>query len=410
MARYRPARSRASSFIEDVIRKSHQATRLLAATGYKPDAFVLPQRPLSANQMRTVLSQHFRNRTPPVRSASQADAVARLPPGKADPSLRHGPNIWESTKAGFRGIADSLPFEGGNVLPAAVWAAGAALSGSSPGQAFYRRLSAERGQDRYDEAMHPTARSVGKWTGTAAQMALLPAEGIFVKGGARLAEAAPMLAREWGVVGATGGGISAASRGMSDYLHGERSSAAEYAGDFVGGGADALLSRFGYGGAAGAAGGATASVATDVLDGRAPSIEHMRQAAVAGADSGILAGAAGRSWSNSLRPRQKGDLGERLSLARTLIGGDLPRFGPKRAVYPRGRKTIPDHATIRRMLVEAKFGPSAHLSRNQRVAYEFYGPGYRVDSFLPRDVGAIAAFPAAMIGAQIEQRHTKPLP
>ncbi len=62
-------------------------------------------------------------------------------------------------------------------------------------------------------------------------------------------------------------------------------------------------------------------------------------------------------------------------------------------------------ARLRKMLVEAKFGPSARLSRNHRVAHDALGrDGYRIDSFLPRDVGAVAAFPAAIIGVQFGGR------
>jgi hypothetical protein len=398
------ARSRASNSPDDVLRKKLDVGRQLSAAGFKPDAFILKRTPLTAEQMRATVSQALRGGQRPMALPSAADALRRMPSGKSNRFPQPSPSLWESTMAGVRGLPDSLPLEAGNYIPAVLTAMQAAQMGLNPFYIFNRQLALERYWDRYDETVHPTARKIGKWTGTAVQMAALPAEGLLVKGGTRLAEAAPLLLREQAVMGGTAGGLSAASRGVTDYLQGKRSSAAEYAGDFVGGATDALLSRYGYGGAAGAAGGATGAAAADLFRGQMPSIENMRRGAVDGGFLALPAGMLGRSWSNGLSIRQKGVLGENLSLARTVARGDLPQLGPKRAVQVSGRKTFPDHRTLLGKLVEAKFGPKAKLSQNQTIALNQLGPDrFRVDAFLPRDVGVLTAYPAAVFGSQLRE-------
>lgn len=334
----------------------------------------------------------------------KVDAVGRILGTNAWRNGSPPSTMSQSIKAGMRGALDSMPFDLGDKLPASYYGLGALLSGRDAGLAYERQLAAEHAQNRYDEAVHPTARTSGKIAGTVVQLLAMPGEAAVLKGGARLAEAAPMMAREWGAITGLGAAAPAAVRGVSDLVRGERSSAADYAGDFVGGGTDALLSRFGLGSGAGAAGGAAGAATTDLVNGRLPSLEHLRREAVVGAEAGATGGIVGRRLSNALKPMEKGRLGERMSIMRTILSGDIPRSGPKRAIKVSGRKTIPDHETVRKMLVEAKFGPKAKLSKGQRAAYEYFGPeGYRVDSFLPRDVGAIAAYPASMMAVHFQE-------
>jgi hypothetical protein len=50
---------------------------------------------------------------------------------------------------------------------------------------------------------------------------------------------------------------------------------------------------------------------------------------------------------------------------------------------------------------EQKFGRSIRRLRpNQQAALAQYGDRYRVDHFLPRDVGAAVAYPFALLGYQ----------
>ena len=57
------------------------------------------------------------------------------------------------------------------------------------------------------------------------------------------------------------------------------------------------------------------------------------------------------------------------------------------------------------LMSEQKSGPTARLSPAQLKALAEFGELYRVDHFLPRDVGAAVAFPFAELGAQSVDRN-----
>lgn len=99
----------------------------------------------------------------------------------------------------------------------------------------------------------------------------------------------------------------------------------------------------------------------------------------------------GAEGSAALPPRAKGLLGEGLSTAKTIAQGDWPVGSQVRKVMQNGKTTVLDHETAKGIYVEAKFGPSARLTRNQRYAQRQWGPGYRVDRWMPRHVGYITA-------------------
>jgi hypothetical protein len=65
-----------------------------------------------------------------------------------------------------------------------------------------------------------------------------------------------------------------------------------------------------------------------------------------------------------------------------------------------GLKTIPDHVQQSGRVVEAKFGFSAGLTRNQRQAQRELGAGYRVDRWTPDHIGyGTGALQGAAAGA-----------
>lgn len=129
---------------------------------------------------------------------------------------------------------------------------------------------------------------------------------------------------------------------------------------------------------------------------------HRPLATAAGDGIGIGASladgfAAGRGFSNALSPAMKGNLGEMLSAGKSLLSGDLPMFKPGSLSLDRqpiqllnGRRTIPDHVQRSGRVVEAKFGFSAGLTRNQRQAQRELGPMYRVDRWTPDHIGYAA--------------------
>ena len=77
--------------------------------------------------------------------------------------------------------------------------------------------------------------------------------------------------------------------------------------------------------------------------------------------------------------------------------------GPKKMLTFTGGRTIPDHISADQAgnvinVVEAKFGPSARLSKGQRGAFTGGVENYRVDHFLPQDIGAALGLHVAQIG------------
>lgn len=144
----------------------------------------------------------------------------------------------------------------------------------------------------------------------------------------------------------------------------------------------------------------------------------LHDAALAAHVAGYVAapvGLAGRRVSDSLPMRQKGKLGDTLGVGRSLANGDWPKAFQKRyylngAEARRGNPyTVVDQKTMRGLLTEQKFGRSIKdLSDNQNLALAEFGPeGYRVDHFLPRDVGVIVAYPAGNASARAVKQGQK---
>lgn len=68
-----------------------------------------------------------------------------------------------------------------------------------------------------------------------------------------------------------------------------------------------------------------------------------------------------------------------------------------------GGHTVPDHISTDKAgnvvnVVEAKFGPTARLSNRQTEAYAGAVKDYRVDHFLPQDIGAALGLHVAQVG------------
>lgn len=128
----------------------------------------------------------------------------------------------------------------------------------------------------------------------------------------------------------------------------------------------------------------------------------------AGIGLSVLDGAAaGRALANGMSRSLKGTVGEVLSLGKSFVSGDVPKFKPgslrldrKPIELSNGLKTIPDHVQKSGRVVEAKFGFSAGLSRNQRQAQRELGAGYRVDRWTPDHIGyATGALQGGAAGA-----------
>ena len=152
----------------------------------------------------------------------------------------------------------------------------------------------------------------------------------------------------------------------------------------------------------GAAAGAVTSATQDILNGRPVSLDGARQTAAIGGGIGGLGSVAGRAWSNGLSNAEKGDLGEALSRLRTMARGDRTLPGGKsRAYLKSGRYTYPDQRTLSGELVESKFGVSARLSPRQLEAHLQPLSGYRVDGFVPYDIGMAFGLPSAALAYRL---------
>jgi len=110
-----------------------------------------------------------------------------------------------------------------------------------------------------------------------------------------------------------------------------------------------------------------------------------------------LGGRAGLLASGSFPANVKGALGEALSMDKTIGNGDFPRSVQVRRPLAT-RWTDLDHTTFGGQDVEAKFGPSADLTAAQRRAAKELAR-YRVDWWLPRDVGKLTGSAASTTGA-----------
>ena len=243
-----------------------------------------------------------------------------------------------------------------------------------------------------------TAEKLG---GTAAKLSARAEK--FIRGsskiGVRIKETTPLTLRERAFIGGAGGVTGAGGQAFSDATSGHFSSFGDYAGAALGGTVNGLMAIKGRPILAGAAGGAATSLAQDEFNGRAPSLEHAALSASMSGLGGAVAGVMGHATAARLDKKAKEKLGELGSRARTLARGDRTVSTEKRRLYlSDGKYTYPDQRTASNQFVESKFGVWADLSERQKQAYRELGLNYRVDHFLPRDVGAVTGLLGAQAG------------
>ncbi len=390
----RPLQPRAEKSMPLNARQKYQ---LLQAMGVNapPPASRGGQQRLDQCEVTPVPLQITRVPQAPARSIASMRSGARPPLSPA--GFQSSSDLIGSTKAFARGAADSLPFGLADRGFAVVHALGDASSGRNFLASYDRRLKAEDAQDRYDEAMHPTARLGGEITGNVAQT-LIPMLGPARM--ARIAEATPaLLFKETGKLMGFGGLSNAALEGVIDGVNGEVSPA-KILGAGIGGAAGTFLALKGRPGAAASATGAATSFAQDLLSGNVNSGSLLRalNAAAAGSVAAGVTGRLGARTANGLSIRTKGRLGEALSKGRTWVRGDRVANTHEPIDLTQGY-TVADHITRGRQAVEAKFGRYAKLSKRQRQAVDELDD-YRVDHFLPRDVGAMIELPLGMFTYQ----------
>jgi hypothetical protein len=374
-------------------------------------------------------------------------AVERAAPRKAQPAAkpRAAPmrsksvtdEIMAQGGAAARGAIDEVTF---GLADTASAGAQTLLAGGLDGfgERFNQELAEERAADAYDEQHYGLARGSGRVAGFVGSLALTGGAGAGVKAGARVVLGAKKLDRAAkaankvkriaalnprGLTGlAVGGGAvgGVAGQATSDVISGDLSSLQEYGGAGLGGATAALLlraPRVGSGKAAeavhrlvqnprtvGGVEGAATAAYQGALEGRDVGLGEVANAARAGVIGGQFGDVAGKYGANALPRRAKEELGDNLSILKSVSEGEglslLTQLGPKRRAaqnrqvavpLPGGGSTRADHVTDTGRAIEAKFGAYARLEPRQIQARHELDPNrYQINHFLPTDIGRMA--------------------
>lgn len=204
--------------------------------------------------------------------------------------------------------------------------------------------------------------------------------------------------REYATVVAGTGLLNGGLEGAASLATGHTGTVGDYAGATIGG-ALGGLATFGVGPRLGAAveGGMT-PVAQALLNGRAISPREVRNRVAAGAFFANTGEVSSIRKVNNLSSKQKGRLGEALSVAKTLARLDLPLSLQEDIHLALGGKTVADQLTLTKKIVEAKFGQYARLTHRQRQAKAEFPERYRHDHWQKEDVGKIGGYGLGNLG------------
>ncbi len=367
---------------------------------------------------------------PPKRQTA-VPALATKPKGRgyAPPPTPEAIRLAdERAAATFHGFSDGVTFGAGDQLSAL---AHAGLPGDGHwSERYHEQKAVLKAQDAYDQAHHPMMRTTGQVAGALVTAvtpfgleagalraaSYFPKAARFVKGATATQRITP-LARglgdhaRWSAIAAgAGGGMGVAGQGASDWASGRRSSLGSYGAAAVGGGVDSLGTVYLGPARGGALGGAVSAAADDAFNGRMPSLVRVSEGAAAGSVMGKGMGALGTFRVHALPARNngskglhKGAVGESLSKARSWLEGE--GVNPNRQIVRVGnRYTVLDHRTLSGKPVEAKFGYAARLSTPQKML-RAKEEDYRVDHFLPEDIGKLLSLPFTSFGAGLEEER-----
>lgn len=410
MAGYRPARGGVLETMDDFVKRRQ---REVANLGREAEAVahraygdalrtgrdLVLRTQSEVNRLGSELMSASRPAKSPVAGQKRPASTVNRPTASSRPAPRSALQQGvDQTLAAARGAQDAFTLGLGDRAYAGGRALMDAAHGADLGDAWRGHWATEQARDAYDAKNYRTARTVGEIAGTGLGLVALGPVDAMLAGGVRIAQAAPMIAREAAVLGGIGAGGGVVSQAVTDLQSRRLGSVGDYVGSAVGGTAAALASARGRPGQAGAVGGATTSIVQDALNGRPVDWRGASQAALAGGYVAAPFGYAGRRYSNSLPIAAKGELGEAMGRVRTMANGRKPVPGGTRVKLDSERVTVLDEGDPEAWMSEQKFGPRARLSRNQMEAYNQFGDRYRVDHFLPRDIGVAAAYPFGQIG------------
>jgi hypothetical protein len=334
---------------------------------------------------------------------------------------------------------DGATWGQGDKIYAGIGALTDGLRGESVEDAYRKRIAYEQARDQYYAQNYGRARTVGEVAGAfvpipgagpLGAVKLLGKAGKLgefgkvldkaYKTGERIKQATPLARGERVVVGGLGAAGGAGGQLYSDAMSGHASSWRNYVGAMGAGVLQAQMALRGRPMVAGAVGGATTSVAQDVLNGRTVSLANAAEAAGAGGAAGKIGDAMGRVrfYRRGLSPvglkdpsqalaragqpltnQEKAAMGEALSKLRTRINFDRTTSTAKAKLpLAGGGHTFPDQLTQLGKIIEAKAGLAARLTKRQLQALAEYGSQYRVDHLLPKDVGSLFGVLAAQGG------------
>lgn len=338
--------------------------------------------------------------------AATKKTAGQVGQGVAKVTQQISPVLGENRRAFGSGLVDAITFDLADPAGSVGGAAWDKLHGKSFADSYKARMAAKAAQDTYDREHYGIARGVGEVLGTGAVLGIAaPLEGAALS--ARIAQATPLILREYAALGGAGAAAGVGGQVINDLGRGHPGSLGDYAGAAVGGAVGGALAPSGRASVSGAAMGATTSVAQDAFNGRldSGSFDRAMSGARVGGAFGFVGGRLGSSDAQALSRREKELLGEEFSSLRTWARGEKTNPVKSRQAVSGGH-TVPDQRTIlngvEKDLVESKFGKSARLKKRQREAYAEL-PNYRVDHTLPQDVGVLQGIPLSLLGVDLDR-------
>lgn len=397
--------------LRDDARELTTRGREFVRTAIQTGQTVLGQAPSQVQQLaRTIRS------TPGPASASRPTTQVRPSPKAVRPSaVASKPAQQELARAALSGAVDEFTFGAADRV---LSAGDALLSGGLAGfgDRYQANMAEKRAQDAYDSQNYGAARLTGQAAGLALGIAATGGAGAAAKTalttvpkGLKLANAIAKAPKLGGVDPrglaqfAAGSGALAGLgvQGAEDLASRRLSGRGRYVGAALGGAAGGLVTLGRGPMVGGALGGAAESIVGDLAEGRAPAAGRAISAAHGGAVLGGIGGVAG-TYGTALRSNQtKGAIGEALSYGKTVSRGKIPNVKKEAVPVGGGRSSKPDQV-IDEGYLEAKMGPGADLTPNQRKLRkkaEAEGKEFIIDAWTFRDAGKGAGIIAAPVGA-----------
>lgn len=195
--------------------------------------------------------------------------------------------------------------------------------------------------------------------------------------------------------------VNAETEAGLNQLTGKKTSAADFAGSFVGGALGARATTA-TGPTLGAAlEGFVTSATKDILNGREVSLHDASLAASNNARLGTLGDHPGTRWMERLPPATKGKVGETLSIAKRITDWDWPNFGEVNLRLSNKKLTKLDPASSKRIFVESKAGIRPKISQNQLQARSEHPEKYEIDWWHHSDAGKLAGYLSGTLGSKL---------